>query len=67
MKTGQVIGDTGPKGLEVAGRPTTAGDFMATVCKALRIDYTKEYTTPESRPIAIAEAGAEPVAELIGA
>jgi hypothetical protein len=67
LKTGQAIGSSGKDGLEVEDRPTTARDFMATVCKTLEIDYTKEYTTPESRPIAIAEAGSEPVAELFGA
>lgn len=67
LKTGQAIGDTGPKGIEVEGRPTRANDFMATVCKTLSIDHTKEYTTPEARPITIAEVGAEPVAELFDA
>jgi hypothetical protein len=66
LKTGQTIGDTGKKGLEVEGRPTSAGDFMATVCKALKIDYTKEYMTPEGRPVAIADAGSEPIPELFG-
>ena len=37
---------------------------MATVCKALGIDYTKEYMTPDGRPIRIADAGARPVAEV---
>jgi uncharacterized protein (DUF1501 family) len=66
LNTGQAIGSTGQDGLEMEDRPTTAGDFMASICKALRIDFTKEYTTPESRPIAIAAAGSEPVAELFG-
>ena len=45
-------------------RPVSAIDFMATVCKTLGIDYTKQNTTPIGRPIRIVEKGANPVQEL---
>ena len=50
LKTGQAVGGTGKTGHEVEGRPVAAKDFMATVCKALGIDYTKEYMTPTGGP-----------------
>jgi hypothetical protein len=52
LKTGQVIGKTGAKGMEVEDHPISAGDFMATVCKALDIDTTKTYTARGGRPMA---------------
>jgi hypothetical protein len=38
---------------------------MATICKAVGIDWTKEYRTPDKRPIRITDKG-KPVAELFG-
>src|SRR5205807_7234803 len=43
LKLGQVIGKTSKDGDVVEERPINAIDFMATVCKALGIDYTKKY------------------------
>src|SRR5262249_37322665 len=43
LKVGQVVGGTDARGADVRDRPVTASDFMATVCKALGIDYTKNY------------------------
>jgi len=64
LKTGQVVGHTGPKGTDVQDRPISAADFMATVCKALGIDYTKNYTARNGRPMAKVDRGAKPVAEV---
>ncbi len=65
LKTGQVIGTTGKTGEDVEERVTTA-DFMATVCKALGVDGTKEHTTPDGRPNRIVDRGGKPVAGLFG-
>jgi uncharacterized protein (DUF1501 family) len=41
IRGGQALGKTDNLGGQVVERPTSAIDFMATVCKALEIDYTK--------------------------
>ena len=52
LKTGQVVGSTTPNGADVKDRPISSPDFMATVCKALGIDYTKNYLARGGRPMA---------------
>jgi len=64
LKTGQVIGKTDKSGREVADRPITAPDFMATVYTALGIDIKKEYTTAGGRPIRVVDKGGRAVGEL---
>jgi uncharacterized protein (DUF1501 family) len=64
IKGGQVVGRTGAKGTDVEDRPVTSPDFMATVCKALGIDYTKNFTW-HGRPIPKVDKGARPVEELL--
>jgi hypothetical protein len=64
LKTGQVIGRTDKKGSTVEDRPISAPDFLATLCRALGIDYTKEYVTSEDRPLRIVEHGEKIVEEL---
>ncbi len=65
VKGGQVIGKTDKAG-QVAERPISAPDFMATICTALGINFKKEYTTPGGRPIRIADKSAKPVMEVFG-
>jgi hypothetical protein len=65
LKTGQVVGQTGPRGAEVVGGPRISSpDFMATVCKALGIDHTKNYVARGGRPMAKVAKGARPVAQV---
>lgn len=64
LKTGQVIGSTGKKGTDVEDHPISTGDFMATVCKALGIDPTKDYVARNGRPMAKVDRNAKPVAPL---
>lgn len=64
IKGGQVIGRTDKEGATVEERPVPTVDFMATVCKALGIDYTKKVKSPIGRPISIVDKGANPIAEL---
>ena len=66
LKHGRVFGDTGASGGTVEKQPTGPGDFMATVCKAVGIDYTKEWQTGSGRPVPMVAKGATPVAELFG-
>jgi len=64
IKTGRVVGKTSANGATVEERPISAIGYMATLCKILGIDCTKENKTPDGRPIRIVDKGAAPVAEL---
>ena len=59
-----MIGKTDKEGAAVVDAQVSAIDFMATVCKVLGIDYTKQNNTPIGRPIRIVEKGATPIKEL---
>ena len=63
LKTGQVVGSTTPYGVEVADRPVSAGDFFATVCRALDINHEGTYEAA-GRPVPYTTTGSEPVEEL---
>jgi hypothetical protein len=65
IKAGQVIGKTDREGAAVTERPISGLDFLATVCKLLGIDYTKQNNTPGGRPIRIVDKGARPIQELL--
>jgi hypothetical protein len=64
IKTGQVIGSTDKSGAEVAEQPINVKCFMATICQALGIDYTKEITGRNGRPLRLVDEGASPIKEL---
>ena len=64
IKGGQVIGKTDKEGAAVVERPTSALDFMATVCQVLGINYNKQNQTPIGRPVRIVDKGAKPITEL---
>ncbi len=66
LKHGQVVGNTGSSGQRVEDRPIRAGDFMATVCQALGIDYSVDWETRAGRPIPKVASNAAPVSELFG-
>ena len=55
MAGGKVIGKTDKEGASVADRPTTAQDFLATVCELMGIDHTKKNETSTGRPIQMVE------------
>lgn len=63
LRTGQVVGKTTADGVEVTDRPVSAGDFFATVCKALDIDHESTYEAA-GRPVPYTATGSEPIAEL---
>ena len=69
IRGGQVVGESDEQGGVVKDRRVTIGDLMATIHKALGINWHKEYPTPVGRPAKIAnsidgETG-EPIDELI--
>ena len=64
VRGGRVVGATSPDGEQVAERPVSAPDLMATLFAALGIDPSEERTTPEGRPIRAVEPSGKPVSEL---
>jgi uncharacterized protein (DUF1501 family) len=65
IKGGQTVGKTSKDGMEVEERPVSRQDFLATVCQALEIDHTKQYTSNIGRPVRIVEAPAKPIKEIL--
>ncbi len=64
LNVGQVVGRTDDDGATVTDRPISTVDFMATVCRALKIDYTQHFTTNEKRPVRIVDKDEKIVSEL---
>jgi hypothetical protein len=64
IKGGQVIGKTDKEGATVTERPINAKDFLATVCTVLGINYSKQNTTNNGRPVRIVDKGEKVVKEL---
>jgi hypothetical protein len=66
VRGGQAFGRTTADGSAVDGpRAVGTRDFIATVCKALGVDYNKQNMSNVGRPIPIAERGAMPVEEIV--
>jgi hypothetical protein len=68
IKGGQVVGQTDGQGAEVAERPISVPDFLATICTILGIDYKRNNTPPGvNRPIPIIDTskGITVLSELI--
>jgi hypothetical protein len=65
IKGGQVVGQTDKEGATVVERPSSALDFLATVCKILGIDPDKQNHTPIGRPIRIVDKGHTVLKELL--
>jgi hypothetical protein len=64
IRGGQVIGRTNANGSEVVDRRVSAPDFMATVCRVLGIDPTRQIHTPIGRPVRLVDQVASPIEEL---
>ena len=65
IKGGQVLGRTSADGTTIEDRPVRVPDFMATICKALGVDPSKQNESNVGRPIRIADAGARPIEEVL--
>jgi uncharacterized protein (DUF1501 family) len=65
IKGGQVYGKTSPDAMTVADKPVTVPNFMATICKALGLDPTKQNMSNVGRPIRLADAGSKPIQEVL--
>lgn len=66
VKGGQVIGRTDTTGATVEDQPVSVADFMATICQALGIDYEKETTLTDGRPVKFVDKDPKPISELWG-
>ena len=64
IKGGQVIGDTGKAGTEVANRPVKLADFYATMCAGIGVSPEHENISPEGRPIPLVDRGGKVIEEL---
>jgi hypothetical protein len=65
IKGGQTIGKTSDDGMEVKDRPVNVPDLLATVCKAVGIDPTKQNDSMIGRPIRLVEPTAVPMKEVL--
>jgi hypothetical protein len=65
IKGGQAYGKTGPDGMAVTENAVSVPNFMATICKALGLDPTKQNMSNVGRPIRLADAGAKPIKEVL--
>ena len=66
VRGGQAVGRTVADGTEVADRPITTGDLLATVCGALGIDAQKQNVSNVGRPIRLVDPRATVVEGVLG-
>jgi hypothetical protein len=65
IKGGQVIGRTDRTGAVIEDRPVSGPDLLATVCKAIGVDATRQNLSNIGRPIRIVTKTGKPVAEAL--
>jgi hypothetical protein len=65
IKGGQAVGKTTKDGMKVEERQTSVPDLLATVCKALGIDYEKQNLSNVNRPIRIVDRTGTPIQEVL--
>lgn len=63
VRGGRVIGASTPDGSDVKDRPVAVNDLLATFCRSLKVDPSKENISPQGRPIKIVDGGS-PVEDL---
>jgi len=66
IRGGQAYGQTSADGLMVESAPTDVKSFLATVWRGLGIDHTRQNISNIGRPIRLADAGARPIADIVG-
>lgn len=65
IRGGQFFGRTSAGGDSVLDKPVNVPNFVATLCKALGLDPTKQNMSNVGRPIRLADAGSTPIAEVL--
>ena len=58
---GQTYGRTSADGATVEERPVSVPDFLATICRAIGVDYTRQNNSNVDRPIPIVDRGGTPL------
>lgn len=67
IRGGQVIGTTSSDGTTLeSGRPTSVPDLLATVCRVLGIDPTRQNASNVDRPIRIVDGSGQAIQALLG-
>jgi len=65
IKGGSIVGKTSADGATIEDRPVQVIDLLATVCKAVGIDYEKTNASNIGRPIRIVDKTAKPLTEVL--
>ena len=65
IRGGQVVGRTSEAGTEVEDAPVRVPDLLATICRVVGVDFTKQNNSNVGRPIRIADPAAQAVASII--
>lgn len=65
IKGGQVYGKTSPGGDKVVEKEVNVPNLLATICKGLGLDHTKQNMSNVGRPIRLADANSKPIQEVL--
>lgn len=65
IRGGQVVGKTSNNGMRVEDRPVSVPDLLATICRALGIDYLNQNMSNVGRPIRLVDPEAKPIREIL--
>lgn len=66
IRGGRVVGRTSPDGMTVEGeRPTSVPDMLATVCRGLGIDPSRQNISNITRPIRVVDPAARAIREIL--
>lgn len=65
IRGGQVVGKTSPDGMRVDDRPINVGDLIATICRGVGLDPSKQNLSSVGRPIRLADPSSQPIEELL--
>ena len=65
IKGGQAYGKTSRDGTAIEEGKASVPDLLATVCRALGIDHTKQNPSGIGRPIRIVDKAARPIKEVL--
>ena len=65
-RRGIAIGATDERGETIVDRPIAVADLFATLARLLGIDGSREFTTPNGRPVKLVDPVGVPLPELLG-
>jgi len=66
VRGGQAVGRTSADGNEVADRPISTGDLLATACGALGVDAQRQNMSNVGRPIRLVDSEASVIEGVLG-